>query len=362
MFPKHPRLAHALPLLLACSGTASAQLAGTGSTTPTAGGIIVNPIRVGDADVNTMFGVYVGIDACASAPPAEVVFDLDGVPADKVTLDVYTGTNCNSIDRDKTDEGTSTCTFITTQAIEDRTRDLEVKVPANLLFKGGCDNGQASMSTLWFLAVDETQAGAEASKYGTIAINVDGDPPNAPTMVTGGSGESLIRVGWRAGESDLLEFVVYIDNAPTTGGSPAPVVDGGIDGGSGSSTSPDGRCGSNALTSGGLPSELPSTIRTRTIPEETATGIDLTPEDIGGDRAAIAVSTVDKAGNRSPLSNLACVAVVPTESFWDRYKANGGEAEGGCACRTSGKAQWMNAGPIALALLALLRRSRKRAS
>ena len=370
MFLKHPRLAHALPLLLMCSATASAQFgAGTGSTTPTAGGVIVNPISVGGANVNTMLGVYVGIDACASTPPADVVFDLDSVPTDKTTMDVYSGSKCNDADRDKPD--LSNCTFITTTKIDGKPQDLELKIPADKLFVGGCDNGTLSMTTLWFLPVDASAQGDPVTKWGTIPVNIDGDPPDAPTGVTGGSGESVIRVNWQTTERDLQEFIVYIDNAPTTGGAPAPVADGGTntaDGGTniadggGSSTSPDGMCGSTSLVSGGSPGGLPSSIRESTIKEATATGIDLKPDDIGGARATIAVSTVDKAGNHSPLSNLACVAIVPTQSFWDRYKANGGEAEGGCACRTLDKAQVMNAWPLALALLAVRRRSRKRAS
>lgn len=350
MFPKHPRLAHALPLLLLCSATAAnAQTAGTGGT-PTNGGIIVNPITVGDEEVNTMLGVFVGIDACNSM--AEVVFDLDAVPSDKTTMDVYTGTSCTSQDRDKPD--LSNCTFVTTQEIENRTQDLEMRIPANLLFRDGCDNGQLSMTTLWFLPVDASQQGDAVTRFGTIAVNIDGDPPEPPTNLTGGSGESLIRVTWKTSERDLQEFIVYIDNAPTAGGP-----GGGEDGGSNST---DGMCGSTALMAGGSPAELPSSIRQRSIKEATATGIDLTPEDIAGERAAIAVATVDKANNRSSLSNIACVSVVPTESFWDRYKANGGEADGGCPCRTGGKAQWLNAWPIALALIALQRRTRKRAS
>ncbi len=366
MFPKHPRVAYAaLPLLLA-SGAAGvsaqyAPIAGTGGTV-TGGGIIVNPISVGDTAVNTMLGVYVGVDACNSM--ADVVFDLDSVPIDRTTMDVYTGSDCTSQDRDKPD--LSNCRYIDTQEIEMRPQDLEVRIPADKLFNGGCDNGQLSMTTLWFLPVDAPMVGEAVSKFGTIPINIDGDPPEAPTSLTGGSGESLIRVTWKTGERDLQEFIVYIDNAPTTGGggsAGASATDGGSPDGGGSNTSADGACGSNALTSGGSPGELPASIRTRSIKEATATGIDLTPDDIAGDRAAIAVATVDKAGNVSSLSNIACVSVVPTESFWDRYKANGGAAEGGCACRTGGETQWLSSSwPIGLAVLALLRRARKRVS
>ena len=183
---------------------------------------------------------------------------------------------------------------------------------------------------------------AAATKWGTIPINVDGDPPDAPTGVTGGSGESLIRVSWKTTERDLQEFIVYIDNAPTTGGAaPCPryrrrrhqhrrrrrqqqqpgrhvrleLADLG------------------RLASG--PAEQhPRNARSKRRPPPASTSC---PTTSAATARRSPSSTVDKAGNRSPLSNLACVAVVPTESFWDRYKANGGQAEGGCACRTSGK-------------------------
>jgi hypothetical protein len=107
---------------------------------------------------------------------------------------------------------------------------------------------------------------------------------------------------------------------------------------------------------------LPSYIKRKAVNEGTATGIDLGPGDIDGEFATIAVIAVDEAGNESPLSQLACVKVVPTESFWDRYQEDGDAVDAGCPCTAIGPAQLQSAWPVglSLSLIALSARRRRR--
>jgi hypothetical protein len=105
------------------------------------------------------------------------------------------------------------------------------------------------------------------------------------------------------------------------------------------------------LTEGADPASLPSTLPQKRVNEPTASGVELTADDIDGESAAVAVVAVDEAGNQSPLSNIGCVKVVPTEGFWDRYQNQGGEGQAGCPCSALGTVHLHSAWPIALSLL-----------
>ena len=114
------------------------------------------------------------------------------------------------------------------------------------------------------------------------------------------------------------------------------------------------------LTPGGSIEGLPSYVKRKEINEATATGLDLSPGDIDGELAAVAVVAVDEAGNASELSELVCARIVPTQSFWDEYQESGDGVEGGCPCTALGPAQIGSAWPIALALGLIARSARRR--
>jgi hypothetical protein len=112
-------------------------------------------------------------------------------------------------------------------------------------------------------------------------------------------------------------------------------------------------------------SGVSSRIVRKKVGEPTATGVKLKPGDIGGgdgSSAAIAVVAIDQAGNESLVSEIACVKVVPTEGFWDRYQSDPNAVDPGCPCTAMGPAQLESAWPIALslALCGLSARRRRR--
>jgi hypothetical protein len=189
--------------------------------------------------------------------------------------------------------------------------------------------------------------------FGTFDLETDADAPDAPTEVTGGSGENRIPVDWDTDSSDIDRFIVYIDNEPTEAPGGAAGTSADVDGGGAVTT---GDCGSALLIAGTDADSLPSSVRQKQVNEPTASGVELTPDDIDGTSAAVAVVAIDEAGNSSPLSNVGCVKVVPTEGFWDRYEANGGQGQAGCPCSALGPAQLQSAWPVALSLLLLRRR------
>jgi hypothetical protein len=345
----HPWIAPALGAWLLSTSLASAQDAGTNST----GAILVTPISIGAEDVNDLGEIKLGLDNCERNDI--VVFELDDVPADKSTIAIYTGTDCNETDRN--DEDVNRCEFVAMPPTDEQIRDLRIEIRARDLV-GDCSSGLDSMPTIWFLAVDDPNAAEDVGKnYGAYAeLNIDLNAPDAPGKVVGGAGENQIPIEWDADESDIDHFIVYIDSEPTEGGGAGEGGD-DEDGGGSANT---GDCGSSVLLPDTDADDLPESIRRKTVDEPTATGVELRPGDIDGTIAAVAVVAVDDAGNQSPLSNTGCVKVVPTESFWDRYEANGGEAHAGCPCSALGPTHAQSAWPVALSLLVLARGARRR--
>jgi hypothetical protein len=155
----------------------------------------------------------------------------------------------------------------------------------------------------------------------------------------------------------------------------AGVIDAGVDAGDGGSMRVSltdggaaaivgdntGACGPTLLSAGETAAQVPSGVTIKMVNQPTATGVDLVPADLkGAKKATIAVAAIDLAGNQGPLSNLACVKVVNTTGFLDRYKSNGGTVNAGCPCSAMGPVQVENAVPVALATSLLVLGSRRR--
>lgn len=351
IMPQHrPRLAlpFALAIALGAPAMASAQTQATGSIT-------VAPISIEGRDDASFLGeLSVGIEECKQN--AEIVFRLDNLP-DATTLDVWVGDECTSTDRGNAD-ASNNCEQVLSQSIDGNTGRFDVTVGVgDLAMAQGfdCDSGSKGSTKLWFLAVDSPGSKmAVGTSYGffpsgsVTKFDTDLDPPDAPSDVSGGSGENQIPVEWDIAASDLERFIVYADSDVTGGG--------GSDGG-------NAECDSARLRAGAAAESAPDSLRVKTVNEGTATGTTLRGSDIDGDVAAVAVVAVDTAGNMSALSEVVCVHVIPTDGFWDVYEAEGGDAAQGCPCTAMGPAQLEGALPIGLAIgwLGLVSRRRRRA-
>jgi hypothetical protein len=358
-------------------------------TTTTAGSLVVRALSVGGEEVK-LGDIPIGIAECKA--DADIVFEIDGVPEEN-TVDVYLGEACNQPTSRDSDTN-SNCDYVGNFPSNDQTRGLRLTIKTTQLIDD-CDEPKESTPKIWFLAVTDPGKNEDVDNfYGTLTedrkVRLDTRAPSAPTMVEGGTGEKQIPVSWDAPGSDLEGFIVLIDQRPTDGGGsggggasgasgsgaggddgddadqdggPAVAADGGQTAEpapTGGGSSSDGECGSSVLTPNGSAANLGSGVKRKEVNEATATGIDLSPNDIGGEAATVAVVAVDEAGNESPISELVCVRVVPTESFWDRYQGEDDAVEGGCPCTALGPAQLGSAWPVALSLWFVARSARRR--
>jgi hypothetical protein len=173
--------------------------------------------------------------------------------------------------------------------------------------------------------------------YGVLTIRIDRTPPQVPTDVTGGRAETEIPPTWNQPTEQLITYWTVIDLSGQMTG------DTDLDGGGVATDA--GVMGVNACSSEYLiPGQsfdpeglgLPVTVRTHhletKVDRTTFNGDDFLPYTT----IAAGVIAQDRAGNRSPMSNIACLLVTPTSGFWDAYQTNGGEAQGGCGCSIPG--------------------------
>lgn len=351
-----PSLAQLVSLALAASAAAQ-------TTTPSSSSGLIKAeiLTIGGEEVG-LGEQSVGIDDCDDDAVIEV--RLDGVPSESEAIDIWIGESCNTMAR--RDGSDDDCTYVGNQPA-DRTTNLIIELRAGDLIED-CSSNEESTPKIWLLAVKDPQGSEDVgTSYAQISnLHLDTRAPEAPTEVEGGSGEREIPVEWNTDDSDLERFIILIDPMPTmdpgagTAGSASPSEDdaGAPTGGGGW----NGECGSSVLTPGADLSSISTRVKRKEVNEATATHADLSSADIDGTAAAVAVVAVDKAGNESPVSELGCVYVVPTEGFWERYQQEPDAVGAGCPCRALGPAHAESGLPVMLALGWLARSARRRRS
>lgn len=319
------------------------------------GGLGVTLLTVGEEAYNQR-GTPLGKTACdANANLHFRVTNLNVGTGSPKYMEIYKGTACNTTEG-KDGVGDDDCIRIKYEDRNQSSMVQEFDIPISDL----CSN--EGDVTLWFLPVDTLDTNEAVTPYGMFQLPLDMIPPDAPSNVRGGVGETEIPITWDRNDSNISRNWILWDPNPVSGAGDA---DGGTDG---TGTSED--CSSPDLMPGQAIdiAHLPEGIQ-RTDAVGDVVSSNLSGDQIGSDRAAVAVVAQDLAGNWSVLSNVACVDVVPTNGFWDEYKAAGGEAAQGCACSLSGSPT-SSARPAAPGLfaslgvlaLAAVRRRRKRHS
>jgi hypothetical protein len=360
------------------SGTGTAGTLATSPSSNATGGITPTLIKVNQADYKDINLVTpIGDAACKGGDvngtlgAGTITVNLSNYPNANVFkfLEVWlaTGTGgCNNGDRHMRLPDANNCTKL----------DLTRREGDSMSCTGFCQNiqvrlGEATCQNdgphqLYFLALQSSNAAETAMYWGAITINIDRTPPDPPTDVTGGMAETEIPLTWTQPTEQLITYWTVVD----TMGSLATAID--LDGGSLADAGVIGasECASNYIQPGqknfdpgglGLPASLITHHLTTKVGSATFNGDDFH----GSTLAAAAVIAQDLAGNLSPVSNIACLKVVPTSGFWDSYKTDGGEADAGCGCSVPGGAHgesrpWLSLLGAALGLIWLGSRRRAR--
>ena len=325
--------------------------AGTGGTTTTpTQAILMGTIRplltaIGDTEYtdNTTYRTPVNKAQCTDNDVLH--FTVSNIPNTHKYLEVWVGNNCSDADRSTRLTVESRCLRMTSVPLTtgETTVLSDVQVPPEL----ACDESMQGNRWIWFLAVDAEMSQTSAPDYGAIQLSFDLDPPEAPTDVEAGNGETELPVSWDPPAGDPQYYHLLIDPSATLGGEE--------DGGS------TGDC-SSALMSAGQeidPDNPPEGLRHVYIDERR------TSETLDGRNypntklIAVAVIADDLGHNHSELSQIACIHIVKTKGFWETYRENGGTVEPGCTCSVPGARGGGLATGLALGALGLIAWSRR---
>lgn len=292
---------------------------------------------------------------------AKLTFRVTGLPGSSSNpsyLQVWAGSACNTDTRRSTDTGKA-CTLIADM----QPQSSAIEVPR---FNIGADKfcETEGNRTLFFLGVNSLDDSLDVGNaYGVMTLPVDKTSPSAPKKVTGGSGETEIPIRWKAADEDVDHYVLVWDPAASSDPS-GTAGTGATDDDAGAAPAGPGECSSRVLMAGDElpadPDDLPGDLRGKRIDGKVSSA-KISGSTLGSELVAVGVIAVDLAGNPSLVSNIACLSVVPTTGFFDRYRQNGGQVEEGCTCSLPGTgANAANAWPVALALFALCARARTR--
>jgi MYXO-CTERM domain-containing protein len=329
------------------------------TTTPT--NLIVKLLKVGDSEYNSNSNKPRPISkAECEESGLELTFRIDGlgVVTNPEFLEVWVGENCERTERKDADK--DPCTPVADEELDSTLTSIPgFKVPVDEL----C--AVDGKRTLHFLGVDSTNSSGAAKYAGTFAITIDKSAPNPPTDVNGGSGETQIPVSWDAPSGEVDHYLLVWDDAVSDG--PSAGTGGSDDDGGTAALQPGpSACRSTRLLGGDdlgsdvdeFPSGLDGKRVDGNVEKTTLDGTDFRSKV-----AAVGVIAVDLAGNASVVSELACIRVVPTTGFWDKYQTSAGAVDEGCACSLPGSgASASGAWPVLLALGTLLMRARRRRS
>ncbi len=293
------------------------------------GGLNVNLTEFGDRDEDALRDLQnnpVGAGDCDGTFTVRVT----GIPTDRTQLDVWRGSSCQT--PENRTPNTGSCEYLEPASLSLNGGQSEANVTLSVsdLIENCSEEGADNTIEIFLLATRSSGSTDDVQNaFGNLTIRHDTQPPNAPSNLKGGSGNTSIPISWD-GSSDptLDDYQLYLEA--------------GLEAGCGNTQLIEGEAGLEELL-------LRNVSRESGNATINASDADLSP----GDYAAVALAAVDRAGNISPLSAVACIEVVETEGFWARYFASGGEANEGSGCRVAAGYDGRSSGSRSSALLVL---------
>jgi hypothetical protein len=199
---------------------------------------------------------------------------------------------------------TRTCTPLTLavdQTINSTTMQKDMPIELSEILD--CTSGSATFN-IWFLVANAMASVEPVMLSGSLQIQYDPDAPAAPTGLTDAAGDTMASTTWtQPTVMDIFEYIVYADTTSVA-------------------TTCEESLATTQLVEGG---ELPPGMVE--LGRSTGSGLTIDPSQVTmdyGGTAAIAVVAVDRAGNVSVVSNIACASRIETTGFCDAYECGSG--------------------------------------
>ena len=189
--------------------------------------------------------------------------------------------------------GDSCETLVSKKALAQGTSRIDISRRVEKLSSATNADGCESLAETGYLylIVSDPESGLE-NKY-TVTVELDfrtarPDAPASPTVTAGG--ESL-KVKWES-VADAASYKVYYST--------------------------------ESLTAGSYPDEIDANTAT-----STSTSITIKEKVSAGNTYYVGITTIDSKGNESVLSEVATVETVASKDFWDSYRAENQDVDGG---------------------------------
>lgn len=189
----------------------------------------------------------------------------------------------------------SCLTIAENQRLTKSVSPIEIRRAVNTLSSAtdaaGCDNLHET-TYLHLIVSDPTSSGAENIYTVTYSIDFRTERPDAPSSVSASAGGESIKVKWDS-VPDIANYKVYY--------------------------TADGQ-----LTAGGSPEDVSAHSAT-----STSTSITIKNNVSADQTYQVAVTAIDTSGNESLLSEVSSVETVASKDFWDSYREQNQDSDGG---------------------------------
>ncbi len=266
---------------------------------------------------------------------------VSGLDGTGTILDVWRGTgNVDCTPTEARVMDTRTCeplTLMADQSINSTTMQKDLQVEVQELVD--CTSG-TSQFQIWFLVANAMMSVEAVTLSGSLSIQYDPDGPSAPTELSDAAGDTMASTTWtQPTETDVQEYVVYGDGTSVAG-------------------SCDEALATTTIVAGeALPAGLVE------LGRSTGSGLTFDPSALAstyGQSAAIVVVALDRAGNASVASNVACATRIETTGFCDAYDCGDGcSVAGGAGIAGAEETSGLALGLGALLAFVLGRRRKK---
>lgn len=252
---------------------------------------------------------YFNQASCTCDPRLTVAVSFSGISSADGTFELVHGRNCVDSAGDLSDE----CTSIVTRRASALSSTFETSVRVSAL-ADGCGSKQ---QTRLLYAVFDEEGGSGWETLETLEYTVDTEPPPPPVTDRVLAGEELAEVVFSAPDEDEdVDKYQVLCRTSTTGEPGRTDIEAAFD----SATT---LCG---IDDGAPPTDEACADAVSGPDSVTVLGLE------NGIRYEFFVVSIDAARNASEPVSVGTAVPAPEEDLWERYKRQGGDAEGGEYC------------------------------
>jgi MYXO-CTERM domain-containing protein len=251
----------------------------------------------------------IGVAECENAT---ITFQFTGVDTTRTQLQFWWGTDCMTA-TNRTTTTTSACNDLPAETSINMMPTLtNITFPVSSILGVQCSSGGEGVQTTYVLALTNAGDPVSTNQIKSFPLAYDFQPPSVPTGLGDGAGDPSAAMSWVASSgatTNTVRYEVYVDPTGCEGGMQT----------------------ANAFMAGAA---VPDGLTPHSTTSSPSVSINF--GDYGtplGGYVAVAVRAIDRGGNASVLSNVACAQHVDVQTWWETYCARSPQP---AACASTG--------------------------